>query len=247
MTSRPLAVAALVAWAWAAPPVAAQFNADGRRAYDMARAAEEAATLAQAEGAALVKRLQTQGESGRETEAAKALHDEATGAFDALTGYRKLAQESASEAFRLLAELNRGPAADTIRREVIEQRALLAAHEAAVMAARARTEAERLRAVAAEARLSAATTGPAASARGDAARPPAPGREIEVPNLVGARLEAVVRELAVLGLRLGSAAGPRDGFVVKQVPAAGTRVARQAAVSVTLSATAAGAVPITPR
>ncbi|MGH7322162.1 MAG: PASTA domain-containing protein, partial [Candidatus Rokuibacteriota bacterium] len=60
-----------------------------------------------------------------------------------------------------------------------------------------------------------------------------------VPNLVGARLDAATRDLAAVGLRLGATAGPGEGFVVKQVPEAGTPVPRETAVSVTLSATAA--------
>ena len=51
------------------------------------------------------------------------------------------------------------PAPDLVRRETLEQHALLAAHEAAVMAARTWTEAERLRAILAEARLAMADGG----------------------------------------------------------------------------------------
>ena len=68
-----------------------------------------------------------------------------------------------------------------------------------------------------------------------------------MPNLVGARLDAAAQELAAAGLRLGPTAGPREGFVVKQTPPAGARVPRQAAVSLTLSATAAGVTVLPPR
>ena len=124
------------------------------------------------------------------------------------------------------------------------------------MAARTRSEAERLRAILAEARLatvegggagrgarnasgapvgrgSGETTTPDSSRRGDAV----------VPNLIGARLDAAVRDLETAGLRLGPVAGPRDGYIVKQVPEAGGGAPRQSAVSVTLSATAATIAP----
>jgi PASTA domain len=68
--------------------------------------------------------------------------------------------------------------------------------------------------------------------------------EVEVPNVVGARLDAASRDLAAAGLRLGASAGPRDGFIVKQAPEAGVRVAPQTPVSVTLSATAATTTPV---
>src|SRR5262249_36543434 len=184
-----------------------------------------------------LKQLETLLADRRDIERAPALREEAGRAAEALAGYRKLAQAGAGEAFKLLTDVVKIPASDTVRREVLEQRALLAAHEAAVMAARARAEAERLRALAAEARaLTAATPAPAPSP----AATPTPGREVEVPNLVGARLDAATRDLTALGLRLGGVTGPREGFIVKQVPAAGSRVARQAVISVTLSATAAG-------
>ena len=64
-----------------------------------------------------------------------------------------------------------------------------------------------------------------------------------VPNLIGARLDAAVRDLETAGLRLGPVAGPRDGYIVKQVPEAGGAAPRQSAVSVTLSATAATIAP----
>ena len=56
------------------------------------------------------------------------------------------------------------PAPDLVRRDTLEQHALLAAHEAAVMAARARAEAERLRAILAEAKLATAEGGGAGRA-----------------------------------------------------------------------------------
>jgi hypothetical protein len=225
-------------------PAVAQLGPDGTNAHVMARAADDTAAEAHAEGADLLKQLETLKAERGEVEGLPALQEQAAQALEALARYRKLAQASASETFKLLADLGRSPAPDAIRREVVEQRALLAAHEAAVMAARARAEAERLRALAAEARaLTAAAPAPGPAAT--PARPP--GREVEVPNLVGARLDAAARDLALLGLRLGTTTGPRDGFVVKQVPAAGSRVARQSAVSVTLSATAAGVTTSPPR
>jgi hypothetical protein len=150
---------------------------------------------------------------------------------------------------------------ETARRELVEERALLAAHEAALMAARARTEAERLRALAAEARALAgerpargaarwpgAGGGPSAGgSAGGAGAAPAPGaggqetapRGVEVPNLVGARLPAAQRDLEAAGLRLGEVAGPRDGFVVRQSPEPGQRVAPGTGVGLTVSGSAA--------
>jgi beta-lactam-binding protein with PASTA domain len=52
-----------------------------------------------------------------------------------------------------------------------------------------------------------------------------------------------VRDLAAAGLRLGPVTGPREGHVVKQSPDSGTAVARQSAVGLTLSATAATTTP----
>ncbi len=247
----PSAMILLLAAASVAPPAEAELGADGAKAYDMARAADDAAVAAHDEGTAFLKQLRALDAAGREAEPLKALLDEAAGASQALAGYRKLAQASAGEALQLLLDLTRAATPDPIRREVVEQRALLGAHEAALMAARARTEAERLRALLAEARAlgaaGAAGAGGAARPAGPPAAAAAPGREIEVPNLVGARLDAAVRDLAALGLRLGPTTGPRDGFVVKQTPTAGARVPRQAAVGVTLSATAAGVTSPPPR
>jgi hypothetical protein len=217
----------------------AEIGADGTRALAMAREADDGAAAALGEGEVALKQLQALSEAARDPEAVRPFREEAEAAARALGGYRKVAQASADEAYKLLAEAGRAPASDAVRREVIEQKALLAAHEAAVMAARARAEAERLRAVVAEARvqLTPARTAPAPT-------PPAAGREVEVPNLVGAKLDAAARDLAALGLKLGATTGPRDGFVVKQLPPPGARVPRQATVSVTLSATAAGAVTV---
>jgi hypothetical protein len=223
-------------------------SADGTRAYQMARTADDAAVTARDEGdrhLAQVERLAA--DNPRLTEALEPIRVEAAAARQALDGYRQQAQASASEAMGLLADLARGtgPAAgtsrDPTRRDVVQQRALLAAHEAAVMAARARAEAERLRALAAEARVALAA-GRAAPAAAERPRVPPPG-EVVVPNLVGARLAAATRELAGAGLRLGATTGPADGFVVKQEPEAGAAARRDTTVAVTLSATAAGVSP----
>jgi hypothetical protein len=234
-------LAAAAALAWAAGPAPAQLGSDGTRAHALARSADDGAAEADAEGAAAQKQLQALTADARETDALRALREDAATAARALAGYRRLAQESAAEAFRLLVGLGKG--GDSVRREVVEQQALLAAHEASVMAARARTEAERLRALVAETRVFLAAQETAARA----APAPVPAGQVEVPNLVGARLDAATRDLQVAGLRLGAVAGPRDGFVVKQEPAAGARVGRQAAVGVTLSGTAAGVTPVPPR
>jgi hypothetical protein len=232
------------AWLAVGAPATAQLGANGTRAYALARSAQDTSSDAQAEGEATRKELQEAAARNRTTESLARLQEEADGALQALLGFRRQALVAADEAFKLLTEAGRAPASDTIRREVIEEKALLAAHEASVMAARARAEAERLRALAAEGRALLAAAPPAAPA---APPPPVPGREVEVPNLVGARLDAATRDLAALGLKLGATTGPRDGFVVKQVPAAGARVPRQAAVSVTLSTSAAGVTTPPPR
>ncbi len=252
------------------PATGGVMSPEAGRAYDLARAADDTAIAAHEEGTAVLKRFEELRPTGAESEPLRALDEEARAAHEALTGYRKQAQASASEAFQLVTELTRAaaePTPDPIRREVFEQRAILAAHEAAVMAARARAEAERLRAVYAEARVllaaSRASTpgrppapaagpapGTASGAAGAAARPPGTEpseREVTVPNLVGARLDAATRDLEAAGLRLGATTGPRDGFVVKQTPPAGSRAARRAAVGLTLSTTAAGMKPVTPR
>jgi hypothetical protein len=223
----------------------AELGSDGTRAYGLARSAEESATEAHAEGEAIRKELLEAAARTPAAEALRPLQEQADGAFQALVGYRRQTLTTADEAFKLLTEAGRVPATDPIRREVLEQKALLAAYEASVMAARARAETERLRALAAEGRASLAAAVPVAPAA--PATPPAPGREVVVPNLVGARLDAAARDLAAVGLKLGATTGPRDGFVVKQAPPAGARVPRQAAVSVTLSTTAAGVTTPAPR
>lgn len=254
MRARGIAVALLAVLA-AVAPARAQLGPNGTRAYDMARAADDAARAAQDEGAeTLTQLLELAVPGGRDGDALKTLRAQAEAAAEALAGYRKQVQASADEAFERLADGVRGPREDAARREQLEQRALLAAYEAAVMAARARSQAERLRALHADARALLAGAGgtPARSAArpttaAEAAPQAAPGPEVVVPNLVGARLDAATRELAAAGLRLGPTAGPREGFVVKQTPTAGARVPRQAAVSLTLSATAAGVTVLPPR
>jgi hypothetical protein len=242
----------------ATAPLAAPLGETGRRAYEAARAADDGALAALEEGEqtlARVRRLAAGGDAA--PEGVRALLEEAAAAHQALVGYRRLAQASATDALRLLADVAKlpvAPAIDVVRRDTLEQHALLAAHEAAVMAARARAEAERLRAVLAEARLATAGAAPgraqgtspggrpAGSAAASAARPGGDGEAV-VPNLIGARLEAATRELEAAGLRLGAVAGPREGFVVKQSPDGGTSAPRRSVVSVTLSATAATIAP----
>jgi hypothetical protein len=219
----------------------------GTRAYDLARSADDEADLAHQEGEATMGRLRARAEAapGATPEGVKATLAAAEAGFRALAGYRRQTQVSATETLTVLAEVARlaaAPKPDPIRREVLEQRALLSAHEAAVMAARTRIEAERLRAVLAEARAGGEGWGAAPAGRdASASARTAAGAEggIAVPNLVGARLEAATRDLAAAGLRLGATEGPRDGFVVKQSPEAGTQVAREAAVTLILSGSAA--------
>src|SRR5262249_59874186 len=120
------------------------------------------------------------------------------------------------------------PTPDLVRRDTLEQHALLAAHEAAVMSARARAEAERLRAILAEARLATAEGGgvrrgargaaPVASGSGEAASG-APRREdVIVPNLIGARLDAAGRGLGAARRRLGPGRRPAAGGLLKPAP-----------------------------
>ena len=235
------------------PAGAAPLTEAGRRAYETARTADDAATAAFEEGEKTAGRIKTL-TPGRDPvpEPLKAFLDESEAAHQALVSYRRLAQASATDALRLLADVAKlpvVPAPDLVRRDTLEQHALLAAHEASVMAARARTETERLRAILAEARLATATPdgggagrggrGPAAS-RGGVASPGEPrAGDAVVPNLIGTRLEAAVLDLEAAGLKLGAVVGPREGHVVKQSPEGGTTVSRQSAVSLTLSATAA--------
>ncbi len=245
------ALALAVPTAWAAP-----LTETGRRAYEMARGADDAAAAAAEEGEQSLARLKALAPEGEAPAAVAVLREEADAARAALAGYRRLAQGSATEALGLLAEVAKLPdlpAPDVVRRDTLEQHALLAAHEAAVMAARARAEVERLRAIVAETRLEGGA--PAGRGAGDAGAPAAGGerpaaaardpgpRRVVVPNLVGARLEAAARDLEARGLRLGPATGPRDGFVVMQSPDAGARVPRGATVGVTLSGSAATIAP----
>jgi hypothetical protein len=234
---------------------AAPLTETGRRAYETAKSADEGATAALEEGektVALIKALAPERETVPPT--LKPFLEESEAAHQALGGYRRLAQASSTDALRLLADVSKlpvVPAPDVVRRDVLEQHALLAAHEAAVMAARTRAEAERLRAILAEARLATAEGGsPArgtrgAPARGGAETLPDSSRRAAavVPNLIGARLDAAVRDLEAAGLRLGPVTGPRDGYIVQQSPEAGGGAPRQSAVGVTLSATAATIAP----
>jgi hypothetical protein len=233
------------------PLQAAPLTENGRRAYEAARAADDAATSALEEGEKTAGRVKTLApERDPVPESLKPFLDEGEAARQALASYRRLAQASATDALRLLADVAKlpvTPAPDLVRRDTLEQHALLAAHEASVMAARARTEAERLRAILAEARLAAAEAGgggrgarSAAPSRGTTASPVEPRvGDTVVPNLIGTRLEAATSDLAAAGLKLGAVAGPREGHVVKQSPEGGATVSRQSAVSLTLSATAA--------
>lgn len=245
-----LALATVAAVAALAASADASLSLAGTKAFEMARASDEAAAASGDDGERTLAQVRALTASKPEAESLKTFQEEAAAAHQALVGYRKQAQVSATEALQILAEATRAAAItspDPVRREVLEQRALLAAHEAAVMAARARGEAERLRALLTEARLlMSADRGVAPRGSvGPAPPPPVPGagegsgRDVVVPNLIGARLDAAVRDLAAAGLRLGGTMGPREGFVVKQVPEAGARVSRQAPVSVTLSAAAA--------
>ena len=225
-------------------------GSEGTRAFQMARAADDGAAAAKDEGERSLAELEKLVADNHRAEALDPIRAEASAAHQALQGYRRQVQASAAEALGLLADLARGTgsgagaARDPARRDVVQQRALLAAHEAAVMAARTRTEAERLRALVAEARvaLAAGRAARAAPPGADRPRPPAPG-EVVVPNLVGARLDGATRDLTAAGLRLGATTGPSDGFVVKQEPEAGTPAPRQTPVAVTLSATAAASTP----
>ncbi len=240
--------------------LAAPLTETGRRAYETARNADDGAAAALEEGektVALIKALAPEREEA--SPALKPFLDEGEAAHQALGGYRRLAQASSTDALRLLADVTKlpvVPAPDLVRRDTLEQHALLAAHEAAVMAARTRVgggaapgdpgrgaaghgRGRRRRARGAERLGRPGWPGergdhtPDSSRRGDAV----------VPNLIGARLDAAVRDLETAGLRLGPVAGPRDGYIVKQVPEAGGGAPRQSAVSVTLSATAATIAP----
>ena len=246
-----MALVLVATWAPAAP-----LTETGRRAYETARNADDGAAAALEEGektAALIKALAPEREAA--SSALKPFLDEGDAAHQALGGYRRLAQASSTDALRLLADVTKlpvVPAPDLVRRDTLEQHALLAAHEAAVMAARTRAEAERLRAILAEARLATVESGgtvrgargaPVSRGSGETAPDSTRRGDAVVPNLIGARLDEAVRDLETAGLRLGPVVGPRDGHIVKQVPEAGGGVPRQSAVSVTLSATAATIAP----
>jgi hypothetical protein len=255
----PGAILAVLLIALGASPLgAAPLTEAGRRAYETARKADDGAAAALEEGektAALIKALAPERDAVPET--LKPFLEEGEAAHQALGGYRRLSQASSTDALRLLADVTKlpnVPSPDVVRRDTLEQHALLAAHEAQVMAARTRAEAERLRAILAEARLAmvegkaATRAGRGASGavgtRGAAETPPAsPRGETVVPNLIGARLDAAVRDLESAGLRLGPVTGPRDGYIVKQSPEGGGGAPRQSAVSVTLSGTAATIAP----
>jgi hypothetical protein len=232
--------------AWAQHP--ASLSAEATRAYDMARTADETAVQAHEEADRSLKEVQKLIDAERAPAALREAREAAEAAGQAVTGYRRQAQAAATEALQLLAEVTRlqaSPKPDPLRRAVLEQRALLTAYEAQVMAARARADAERLRAILAETR---AAQGGGGSAARTAAAPGTPVTGagtggVEVPNLIGARLDAATRDLQAAGLRLGGIEGPREGFVVKQAPEAGARASRDAAVSVTMSGTAATTSP----
>ena len=229
-------------------------SSEATRAYDLARSADETAGQAQEEAERSLKEVQKLVDPERAPAALREAREAAEAAGQAVTGYRRQAQAAATEALQLLAEVARlqtSPKPDPLRRGVLEQRALLTAYEAQVMAARARADAERLRAILAETRAAQAGAGSTARAAALPAGPAAPGAPVtgtgtggvEVPNLIGARLDAATRDLQAAGLRLGGIEGPREGFVVKQAPEAGMRAARDAAVSVTLSGSAATTSP----
>jgi hypothetical protein len=253
-----LLLAGLALAVGASPAAAAPLTETGRRAYETARKADDGAAAALEEGektVALIKALAP--ERDAVPEPLKPFLEEGEAAHQALGGYRRLAQASSTDALALLADVTKlpnVPAPDLVRRDTLEQHALLAAHEASVMAARARAEAERLRAILAEARLATVESGGAGrgargasgapGGRGGADLPPGSRRgETVVPNLIGARLDAAVRDLGAAGLRLGPVTGPRDGYIVKQSPEGGDGAPRQSAVSVTLSGTAATIAP----
>jgi hypothetical protein len=245
---RRLAPAGALALLATAAGAAGPLGVTGGRAFEEARTADETAAAALEEGERAVTRLRDLvAAGGGPPEALRGHLEEAEAARQALASYRGLAQAGATEAMQLVSEATRAAAAaspDPVRRATLEQHALLAAREASVMAARARAEAERLRAILAEARVASLGSGrvPGSRLPGGGAgtvQPALAGGEVEVPNLVGARLEAATRDLDQAGLRLGAASGPREGFVVEQQPEAGARVPRRSTVSVTLSATAA--------
>ena len=171
-----LALVGLASLIGAAPLEAAPLTETGRRAFEAARVADDAATAAVDEGEKTAGRIKALApEREQVPEALKPFLEESEAARQALLSYRRLCQASSTDALRLLADVAKlpvSPAPDLVRRDTLEQHALLAAHEATVMAARARVETERLRAILAEARLA---TGDGASA-GRGGRGPAAGR-----------------------------------------------------------------------
>ena len=114
---------------------AAPLGETGRQAYDTARSVDDSAAAALEEGektAAQLKALVPE----RETvpPVLKPYLEQGEAAHQALVGYRRLAQASSTEALRLLADVSKlpvVPAPDLVRRDTLEQHALLAAHEAA--------------------------------------------------------------------------------------------------------------------
>jgi hypothetical protein len=239
---------ALLAGTAQAQPQPSALTGDGTRAYELARTADEAATQALEEAERSLEQIRRLIDRERAPAALREALEAAEDAGRAVTGYRRGVQAASTEVFKLLADaarVGRSVAPDPLRRGVLEQRATLAAYEAQVMAARARADTERLRAILAETRAAQGGTGSAARATGVPAAP-ATGVTtggVEVPNLIGARLDAATRDLQAAGLRLGGIEGPREGFVVKQAPEAGMRAPRDATVSVIMSGTAATTSP----
>ena len=204
---------------------AAPLTEAGRRYYETAQKGDDEAAATAEEGAktlALIKALAPEREAVRPI--LKPFLEEGDAARQALDGYRKLAQGSSTDALAVLADVSKMPTVptpDLVRRDTLEQHALLAAREASVMSARARAQAERLRAILAEARL-AMTEGGQGGVRGARAVPPSGGSgataatsggsprrggDAIVPNLIGARLDAAVRDLEAAGVPLTG--GPR--------------------------------------
>ena len=133
---RPGVVLAGLALALAATAVAAPLTEIGRRAYETSRSADDGAATALEEGektAAQLKALAPDREAI--PPALKPYLEQGEAVQQALTGYRRLAQASSTDALRLLAEVSKlpvVPAPDLVRQDTMEQHALLAAHEAAV-------------------------------------------------------------------------------------------------------------------
>src|SRR5262249_4156928 len=100
----------------------------GRRAYETARSAEDAASAALEEGEkalASVKGLAPDRDAV--PPALKPLLDEGDAAHQALTGYRRLSQAGSTDALQLLADVTKlpsGASPDVVRRDTLEQHAL---------------------------------------------------------------------------------------------------------------------------